>query len=320
MACILALKPGFMQQVSAQVGGAFDQSWHTVDGGGNGPITGGVYSMSGTVGQPDAGRSSGGAFNLLSGFWGVADAPLPSLSINDVSLAEGNSGATAFTFTVTLSQASNQTVTVRVQTADGNAVAGSDYVAVPLSTLTFSPPVTVQTVTVTVQGDTVPEGAENFAVNLSVPVNATIADSQGVGTILDDDGSVVTSTPTPTTTLTPTATVTGTITPRLTPTATPTLIPPPAFQRPSDDDDEPVRSRHDQGSEDDTRTEGNVVEIDLRANPRTIVIVNRDGRVTLRLHGDALESLESLAVGQYVVATGTKEHEHLYDIYDLSIE
>lgn len=44
--------------------------WHTVDGGG-GVSTGGVYSVSGTIGQPDAGRMSGGNFVLEGGFWGV---------------------------------------------------------------------------------------------------------------------------------------------------------------------------------------------------------------------------------------------------------
>lgn len=44
--------------------------WSTVDGGG-GTSTGGVYSVSGTIGQPDAGTLSGGSFTLQGGFWGV---------------------------------------------------------------------------------------------------------------------------------------------------------------------------------------------------------------------------------------------------------
>ena len=47
--------------------------WSTIDGGG-GTSTGGVYSVSGTIGQPDAGKMTGGSFSLEGGFWGVAAA------------------------------------------------------------------------------------------------------------------------------------------------------------------------------------------------------------------------------------------------------
>ena len=54
--------------------GAFAQSysidWYTIDGGG-GTSTGGVYSVSGTIGQPDAGTMTGGSFTLAGGFWSV---------------------------------------------------------------------------------------------------------------------------------------------------------------------------------------------------------------------------------------------------------
>jgi hypothetical protein len=45
--------------------------WWTVDGGG-GTSTGGVYTVSGTIGQPDGGRMSGGQFSLAGGFWAIA--------------------------------------------------------------------------------------------------------------------------------------------------------------------------------------------------------------------------------------------------------
>ena len=51
----------------------YDLSWFTVDGGG-GTSTGGVYSVSGTIGQPDAGVMSGGGYALTGGFWGVVAA------------------------------------------------------------------------------------------------------------------------------------------------------------------------------------------------------------------------------------------------------
>jgi Calx-beta domain len=79
-----------------------------------------------------------------------------------------------------------QAVTVQYQTADGTAAAGSDYVARG-GTLTFGPGETSKTVSVTVNGDSAVEGDETFFLDLSSPVNATILDGRGVGTIIDDD-------------------------------------------------------------------------------------------------------------------------------------
>ncbi len=112
-----------------------------------------------------------------------------SLSIDDVSVTEGNSGSTNATFHVTLSAPSSQTVTVKYSTANGTATSGSDYTSVPLTTLTFAPGQTTKAVTVAVKGDTLDEPDETFFVNLSAATNAIIVDSQGVGTILDDDPS-----------------------------------------------------------------------------------------------------------------------------------
>jgi len=113
---------------------------------------------------------------------------LPTLKINDVRQAEGNSGTKAYTFTVTLSPASTGTVTVKYATANGTATAGSDYTAVPATLLTFSPGQTSQPVTVQVLGDTNREANETFFVNLTAPSGATLADGQGQGTLLNDDG------------------------------------------------------------------------------------------------------------------------------------
>ena len=55
------------QAVRAQ---SYKIDWFTIDGGG-GTSTGGVYSVSGTIGQPDAGRLSGGNFSIDGGFWGI---------------------------------------------------------------------------------------------------------------------------------------------------------------------------------------------------------------------------------------------------------
>ena len=109
------------------------------------------------------------------------------LSIEDVSLAEGNSGTTSFVFTVSLLQASRQTVTVKYATADGTAMkADRDYQATS-GKLTFNPGEVSQPVTVLVNGDTEVEPDEMFYFNLSNATNAGISDSQGLGTIQNDD-------------------------------------------------------------------------------------------------------------------------------------
>ena len=116
--------------------------------------------------------------------------PRPSLSIDDVSDGEGDGGLLNLDFTVTLSVASGQVVTVGFATANGTATAGSDYVATA-GTLTFPAGTTTQTVSVPVSGDTTVEPNEDFFVNLQNPVNATIADGQGHGIILNDDGITI---------------------------------------------------------------------------------------------------------------------------------
>jgi hypothetical protein len=118
--------------------------------------------------------------------------PLPRLSIDDVTHMEGNSGTTAYTFNVTLSEPSDQTITVDYATADDTATAPSDYTALPTTTLTFDPGQTSKQVTVQVNGDFTLEPDETFFVNLSnVNANATILDGQGVGTIQNDDVAMV---------------------------------------------------------------------------------------------------------------------------------
>jgi hypothetical protein len=58
--------------VYAQVGGGYDLSWSTVDGGGLTTSTGGIYGVAGTMGQPDAATSTGGIYVITGGFWGAS--------------------------------------------------------------------------------------------------------------------------------------------------------------------------------------------------------------------------------------------------------
>ncbi|MEP7082704.1 MAG: choice-of-anchor Q domain-containing protein, partial [Chloroflexota bacterium] len=115
-------------------------------------------------------------------------------SITDVSVIEGNSGTVDAVFTVTLSRASTGTVSFAFATANGTATGPSDYQAAT-GTVTFAPGDTSETITVRVVGDTVDEPNETFVVDLSAPVGAAIADGQGTGTILDDEGPIVTPAP-----------------------------------------------------------------------------------------------------------------------------
>ena len=100
-------------------------------------------------------------------------------------------------FTVTRSGDTSATSSIDFATSDGTATAGIDYVATSGS-LTFSPGEASKTVTVPIIGDTIMEPDETVFVSLSNPTNATIADSQATGTILDpppsfsiDDVSII---------------------------------------------------------------------------------------------------------------------------------
>lgn len=115
----------------------------------------------------------------------------PTFSINDVSGLE-NQGT--LVFTVTLSTPQTTTKKVKYATASGTAKGGNsgtaDFVNAS-GTLTFSPGQTTKTVTVTLRNDSTVEPNEVFFVNLSSPTGATIADPQGLGTILNDDGGAL---------------------------------------------------------------------------------------------------------------------------------
>ena len=118
----------------------------------------------------------------------VTPGPSTFLSVNDVSVMEGNTGVNVpAIFTVTRSGNTSGTTTVNYVTVDGSAVAASDYTAKPLTTLTFSAGQTTKTVTVTVTGDLTVESDETFTLKLSSPSGASISDKKGVGTIVNND-------------------------------------------------------------------------------------------------------------------------------------
>jgi chitinase len=118
------------------------------------------------------------------------DDPLPGLSVDDVSVAEGDAGDVTLSFTVSLSGPSAFPVSVDVATADGTAAAPGDY-ASAAATLTFAPGQLSLPVDVTVHGDAVFERDETLTIGLSNPAGATVADGTGIGTIAGDDAAPV---------------------------------------------------------------------------------------------------------------------------------
>jgi len=122
--------------------------------------------------------------NRGTGF--IVDDDGPTIRINDTSVTEGNSGTKAATFTLTLSGPSVEAIAVRAISTPGTATASNDYNSINL-VVTFQPGSVTRTFDVGVVGDTNLESNETFFVNLTESFGTTIADGEGVGTILDDD-------------------------------------------------------------------------------------------------------------------------------------
>jgi len=136
-----------------------------------------------------------------SGLTELVTVDVPGLSISDGAVLEGTDGITPLVvslgksgssrcnFTVTLSEASSEAVTVELSTQDGTASSQFDYTAID-TTLTFPAGQTSQTVTVLVTHDSAIEPDETFLVNLSNATGSAITGGQGTGTIIDDDGGL----------------------------------------------------------------------------------------------------------------------------------
>ncbi len=113
--------------------------------------------------------------------------PPPTISINDVTRTEGNSGTKNFVFTVKRSGDTTGTPSVYFETGvDGTATAGSDYVP-KFGKLDFAAGQTTRTITIVVIGEIVKELNETFYVYLSSCAGCTISDNQGLGTIRNND-------------------------------------------------------------------------------------------------------------------------------------
>lgn len=118
---------------------------------------------------------------------------LPTLSIGDGNIAEGNSGTKTANFTVTLSGNQTGAVTVKFATRNGTALAGtalagqSGTLLFPNLTAQGKRAKSTQNIAVTINGDTLREANETFSVALSNPGGATLSKASGAGTIVNDD-------------------------------------------------------------------------------------------------------------------------------------
>ena len=137
----------------------------------------------------------GGGAVIVDGTAGgviVDDDPEPRLRVSDTSATEA-AGAKA-TFTLSLSEASGRDVTVAYRTRDGvgddAAEAGKDYTAVPSGTVTIAAGDRQATVDVALVNDSVAEKVEKFRLEVTAAVNASIDDSVGWATVIDDDGLI----------------------------------------------------------------------------------------------------------------------------------
>ena len=123
----------------------------------------------------------------------INDDTRPTLSIGSASLVEGNTGSSAMSFRISMSNAADAPITVSYATSNLTATAGVDYLATT-GTLTIPAGATSSSISVPIVGDNEVESDETFAVTLSNPSsNATIGTGTGTGTIFNDDAVVVPS-------------------------------------------------------------------------------------------------------------------------------
>ena len=113
-------------------------------------------------------------------------AVVPRISIGAAAVVEGPAGA-PMTFTISLSQPAAVGASVAFATADGTALAGSDYVATSRGVALLPGQTSVQ-VTIPTLNDHAGEGEQQFSVNLANPKGAPIAFGQATGRIVDGDG------------------------------------------------------------------------------------------------------------------------------------
>jgi hypothetical protein len=198
---VLAVVP----QALSQTGGVYDLTWHTNDGGGSTSAAGGAYSLGGTIGQPDAGASNGGAYALSSGFWGATNVTAPAALQLATAVSRKTHGA-AGTFDVPLPVTGAPGVECRsssgahtlVFTFNNNVVSGNASVTTGAGSVSGSPTFASNTMTVNLTGVTdvqkitvtLNNVTDSFAQVLpatAVSMNLLIGDTNGNKTVNSTD-------------------------------------------------------------------------------------------------------------------------------------
>ena len=196
----------FIPRAFSQSGGAYDLSWHTNDGGGTTSAAGGAYSLGGTIGQPDAGAASGGAYALTGGFWGIANAappaaPIPSQVVSrklhggiarDINLpltgtvgVECRSGGASNNYQIVLTFPVAGTFTGAAVSSGTGSVSSSSGSGTSMLTINLTGVTNAQRITVTLSG--VSDGTNTG--NLNVPMGMLLGDTSGNGAVNASDVS-----------------------------------------------------------------------------------------------------------------------------------
>lgn len=147
-------------------------------------ITSGDFNSDG---RPDlALANQSGSVSLIFNSCAATRLSVPTVSISDATVSEGDIGTTTATFNVNLSAPADRTVSVSFYTSASDAQKDVDYQTFQ-GRVTFAPGATTQTIAVPVAGDLLDEFDEHFSVVLAYPLNASISRERGQGTILDND-------------------------------------------------------------------------------------------------------------------------------------
>lgn len=116
--------------------------------------------------------------------------PYIKISIDDIAKAEGTGGSTPFAFTITLDKVATNPVTVTYATEEGSAKA-DDFTMVTNQQVSFQAGETSKQVIISVVGDNVKEGDEQFTVRITATTQGIFAKGTGTGTIINDDDELV---------------------------------------------------------------------------------------------------------------------------------
>ena len=139
--------------------------------------------------------NNGAALSTATAIGTITNDDLPSINLspNGQTVVEGLTSPQNLSYTVSLSGSSTQTITVQYSTANGTALAGSDYTATT-GTLTFNPGVTSQTISIPILNDAINEANETFTLKLTSPTNAILGGTATVTTTITDTLSASTTT------------------------------------------------------------------------------------------------------------------------------